>query len=163
MSKFPSQYNCDRVRTAASRGDVFQDVYKEVLPGSYDLKTGKILNKSSHSEFVKVGKVDVNAKIQSYADECDVYKILERFAITQDPTLLNQRVGNFLDITKIPDNYNDFANMMNKYWAEVGKMDKDVAKALFNEKMSVDAISKLIDEKIQAAIAAKNKDTGGTE
>ena len=38
----------------------------------------------------------------------DLYKILERFALTEDPSIINQRVGMFGDFTNLPDNINDF-------------------------------------------------------
>lgn len=58
-----------------------------------------------HIEFIPEGKTNVDAKIQACKDSCDIRKIVDKFLLTRDPTLLLRHQGidgvNFKDIDLI--------------------------------------------------------------
>lgn len=147
-------------KTGVDLSRTTEDVYTEVLPGSYDLVTGKVINKTSVSKFVKTGVIDVNEKIQSYKSECDIYSILERFINSMDQSLLSARPCSFADIVDLPNNINDFNDLMDKYWAGVAKTDKELGQALLNEKLTLSDINAIIERKIKETMikeGAKNE------
>lgn len=46
-----------------------------------------------HIEFIPEGKTNVDAKIQACKDSCDIRKIVDKFLLTRDPTLLMRHQG----------------------------------------------------------------------
>lgn len=59
------------------------------------------------------GKEDLYSYIQSFAESCDIHVILKKF-LAGDESVLNQRVGAFIDTTDYPTNLADFLNLTNK-------------------------------------------------
>lgn len=51
-----------------------------------------------------VGKEDLYDYIQSFADSCDIQKLVNR-ALNGEPELLNQSVGSYGDFTEFPKTY----------------------------------------------------------
>lgn len=66
-----------------------------------------------HIEFIPEGKTNVDAKIQACKDSCDIRKIVDKFLLTRDPTLLMRHQGvdgvNFQDVDLL-----DVMNAKNK-------------------------------------------------
>ena len=155
--KFNSMYGPGVVKTGLDYSRTKEDIFTEIQPYAVDIQSGQFLNKSPFPILKKTGCIDVNEKIQSYASECDIYKILEKFALTGDSTFINQRVGNFGDFCNLPDNINDFNNLMNKYFDTLKAQDKDVAKMILNDKVTTEEIIKLIDSRIAEQMIAKKE------
>lgn len=62
----------------------------------------------------KVGEYCLYDQIQSYKDSCDLNKIIEKFKITGDPSLLMQKQTFYADVTEYPKSY---AEMLQTYQA----------------------------------------------
>lgn len=129
-----------------------EDVFIEVPPYSVDLETGDLLNKTPYPILKKVGQRNVDDIIQSYAYDCDIYKILEKVAISGDYSLLNVRPGSYGDYLNLPDNLNDLNNYCNNLVAKNSNVDPGVIKAAINEALTGDelkaVISKLVENQI---------------
>lgn len=62
------------------------------------------INETGDEEFYVKGKTNIYEKIQTFADDVDLEKILIRCSETGDLTLLNQKEPFFMDMTDIPEN-----------------------------------------------------------
>lgn len=128
--------------------------FVEVPPYAVDLETGKLINKSSEPILVEDEPFDVDEYIQSFKDECDIYTILEKFALTgcTDSTLINKKVMSFGDISELPDNFND----LNKYFedanAKIKEFGSDIAKDIIDDSKKT---SDIVDSMAKAAEAAE--------
>lgn len=111
--------------------DPFQDLIEEIPPFTKNEK-GEWLNESSVPIYKKVGKINVQEQIQSFADEVDIYKILERFAATGDETLLNKNPGFYYDISGIPTNFNDFQQYLMSSASNLDLFSKDMKEKILN-------------------------------
>lgn len=144
-------------KTAEDCSDPYQKTYKELPPYAVDPETKKILNKKSVPIFVEDEPFNIDEYIQSFKDDCDIYTILEKFALTgcTDQSLINKGVMSFGDISELPDNFND----LNEYFTEANKklssFSKDVATQILDDTVSVDDIQKELSDKIVAEEAAK--------
>lgn len=57
----------------------------------------------------KTGEYDQYAQIQMHADECNIALILAKAAV--DPSVLQQRKGQYLDLTNMPQSLAEFKNL----------------------------------------------------
>lgn len=73
-------------------------------------------------------KFDLYSDIQSYKDDNDIYKILAR--VSGDISKLDFNKGVYMDVTKLPDNYNDLMNMSSQI-----KSDFDSLPVKYKEKL----------------------------
>ena len=118
----------------------FQDLIEEIPPFTKD-ENGKWLNDSSVPKYVKRGKINVQEQIQSYADEVDIYKILERFAATGDESVINKNPGFYYDISNIPTNFNDFQAMLLSSSDKLNLFSKEMKEKILNgENISQDLL-----------------------
>lgn len=131
MLKFRNGYENPFGFDMQDLSDPYQDLIKEIPPFTKD-DEGKWLNETSVPKYVKVGKINVQEQIQSFADEVDLYKILEQFAATGDDSLLNRNVGFYIDSSDIPTNFNDFQAYLTKNEDSLKYFSKDVQKAILN-------------------------------
>lgn len=144
-------------KTAEDCSDPYQKTYKELPPYAVDPETKKILNKKSVPILVEDEPFNIDEYIQSFKDDCDIYTILEKFALSgcTDQSLINKGVMSFGDISELPDNFND----LNEYFTEANKklssFSKDVATQILDDTVSVDDIQKELSDKIVAEEAAK--------
>lgn len=144
-------------KTAEDCSDPYQKTYKELPPYAVDPETKKILNKKSVPILVEDEPFNIDEYIQSFKADCDIYTILEKFALTgcTDQSLINKGVMSFGDISELPDNFND----LNEYFTEANKklssFSKDVATQILDDTVSVDDIQKELSDKIVAEEAAK--------
>ena len=115
----------------------FEETFIEIAPFTRDEK-GNWLNDTSVPKLVPNGKINVQERIQSFADDVDIYKILERFAYSGDMSLFNQRPGldNDIDISNLPDNLNDFNDVFNDMKDSLGSLHPDLAKMVLDDKTS---------------------------
>lgn len=77
-------------------------------------------------ELVITGKYSLYDEIQSYKDSCDLKKILERFRLTGDMSLLEQRKGFYGDVADFPKTYAEFLNIAVKAKEEFAKLPADI-------------------------------------
>lgn len=103
-------------------------------------------------------KEDRQAYIDSFADECGVYNVLKKYAITGDASLLNRKEGFYADISDLPvDELNPA-----KLEQEAGK-SLDALNAALGTSYSAEELSGLSSEQIAEIInnviaAASKKD-----
>jgi len=134
--------------------------FVEVPPYATDIETGKILNKTSEPILMEDEPFDVDEYIQSFKDECDIYTILEKFALTgcTDSTLINKKVMSFGDISELPDNFNDLNKYFDEANSKIKEFKNDIAKDIIDDsKKTSDIVDSMIkaDEAAKAAEAAK--------
>lgn len=99
-TKFRTQF--ERIRIISNPGERFE----EERIGKRNPKTGIV-------EVIPTGKkIDLYSNIQSYADSVDINKMIEKFQAGDPNALGNPNYGQFLDLTKLPTNYNDLLNTM---------------------------------------------------
>lgn len=139
MSKFRTMWNNPFEPKGLDASNTKEKLFKEILPYTKDEK-GKFLNDSPESIFVECGYVDIQEKIQSYAKECDIYSILEKFAASGDDSFINRSVGVYTDITGIPQNLNDFNDLVNSNIDDVMSLPDEVQRAILNNDMSTDQV-----------------------
>lgn len=132
--------------------DPIVKIYQEVPPYAVDPETGEFINKSSRPKIVEVGQKNIDEEIQSYKDSVDTYKILEKFALTGDNSIINRRVGEFGDIVDIPDNINDFGQYVDSKIKELKQTNPELAKQIINDNVSAEDIQKMVQEQVQAAL-----------
>lgn len=62
------------------------------------------INESGEEEFYVKGKTNIYEKIQAFADDVDLEKILIRCSETGDISILHQTEPFFMDMSEMPDN-----------------------------------------------------------
>lgn len=117
---FRTQY--DRVRVYSEPGSMIKEHNVPVLD--------KYGNKIIESD----GEIDLYAQIQSWKDECDINILMAKFT-NGDKTVLMQRVGAYLDIADLPDNFNEMMNLTTKAGALFDSLPTDV-KAMFGNNVN---------------------------
>lgn len=94
---FRTQFS-ERVRVVSNPGDPIKEV------------KGPVLDRYGNKVIVTKDKIDLYAAIQAYRDDCDLNILMAKFT-NGDRTALMQRVGAYLDLSTLPDNYNDMMNL----------------------------------------------------
>lgn len=130
------------------------DIYSELPPFAIDLDTGKLLNPERDPKKVLAGKRDLQEEIESYRDDCDIYKILAKVAASGDTSFLNRKVGTFADLAHLPDNMNDLhfyvSNLPNN-------VDNDVLKIALGDAMTSPEVVKAIGDYVNKKISNNNE------
>lgn len=144
-----------------------EDVFEEIEPFAIDAKTGKFLNNSSVPKIVYTGKVNVHDRIQSFKDDVDIYKILEKFAYSGDQSIINAREVGYGDISDMPTDLNGFAQLVNNQFDKLNKVNPELAKMVIDDKYTADDIEAKANEIMKARIDeynnSKSNDNGGNE
>lgn len=130
-------------RTKQDLSNRFEDVYKEIAPYTKD-ENGKFLNETSEPMLIKTGQIDVQEKIQSYLDDCDIYKILQKAAMADDMSLLNRQAGFYGDISAVPTNYNDFADLVDASVTDLMSLPKEISSLIIKDDYSEEALKEAI-------------------
>lgn len=152
--RFNFMYGSGVVKTGQDLSNTKEPIYKELPPYAVDDK-GNFLNKSSFPKLEKVGEIDVQEQIDSYADEVNIYKILERFALSGgDNTIINRSVGSFGDFVEIPDNLHDFDMYVGSKIDDIKKYDPDLAKVILSEASTEADIKAAIDKYVLGKVNA---------
>lgn len=73
-----------------------------------------VYNADGVYELVPDGVINSYDDIQSHADSCDLSLIIERYNMTGDSSLLNQRHGFYEDVTNMPATYAEMQNALIK-------------------------------------------------
>lgn len=150
--KFNSMFGPGVEKTGLDYSNTKEPIYTEIPPYTKD-ENGEWLNESSFPIIVQTGYVNVQEKIQSYADDVDIYKILERFAYSGDTTLINRSHGIYTDVSNIPDNLHSFNEYVGTNLEALKNIDPDLAKAILNE----DSTESDIEAAYNAAVAKNEK------
>lgn len=148
-------------KTEQDCSDPYQKRFKEIPPYAVDTESKNFINKTSVPVLVEDEPFNVDEYIQSFKDECDIYTILEKFALTgcTDTSIINKGVMSFGDISELPDNLNDMEEYFNKLNKKLATFNDDTAKQILDENVSVEKIQSDLTEKItKAAEAAKKKE-----
>ena len=155
MQKFRNvfDYGDDPISLDLSRQT--EPIFLEIEPFAVDTDTGEILNKTSKPIIKQIGEQNVYDKIQSYKDDVDIYNILKRFSETGDSSLLNKRVGTFMDIADLPDNIHDFNKMLADAAEKYNNLDESIKENIFND----DKLNEIISLKVKEQLANNVKDT----
>lgn len=133
---------------------------------SYDEKTREMV-------LIETDKTDLQAYIDSFAEETGVYNILKRFAKTGDVSLLNAKEGFYGDISKLPTDQLNPQKMLKEASKSAKVLSEKLGVQLTAEKlatMSSEELSDLITKAITAKIEAskvkeqsKEKEKEGAE
>lgn len=75
----------------------------------YDKTYEMSFDKTGHKILTCSGKTNRYEKVQSHKEECLIENILSR--ATLDPSVLNQRIGQYGDFTQMPKSLAEFQNM----------------------------------------------------
>lgn len=132
---------------------------------SYDEKSREMVLKETD-------KTDLQAYIDSFAEETGVYNILKRFAKTGDVSLINAKEGFYGDISKLPTDQLNPQKMLKEASASAKVLSEKLGVKLTAEKLATmsseelsDLITKAITAKIEASKVEKTeeKEKGGVE
>lgn len=88
------------------------------------------IDKHGHKELKETGKTNRYEKIQSFKDETDIANILVK--ATVDPTILNQRNGQYGDFTKAPKTLAEAQNIILKIKDEFFNLPVETRKEFNN-------------------------------
>lgn len=143
--------------------EAFQFFTRYNLPKSVGVPCGdrydktyqiKINKETGHKTLVPSGKTDRYALVQSHLEETKIENILKR--ATLDPTVLNQRIGQYGDFTDMPKTLAEFQQMALDMEHAFNELPVEVRKEFDNsvDKFIHDAGSKEWFEKL-----GNNKDS----
>lgn len=149
--------------TGIDLSNEFEEVFEEVAPYAIDVATGEIINKSSVPTLISKGKVNVQERINSFAKEVDLYSILEKFAYSEDPSIINVRQCQYGDIASLPNNLNDFAVYVNNNMDKLKEMNPELATMVVDPNISSEAIQARANEIMQERIKAFEPKKGENE
>lgn len=155
MQKFRNIFNYGDDPIALDLSRQTEPIFLEIEPFAVDNDSGEILNKSSKPIIKQIGEQNVYDKIQSYKDDVDIYNILKRFSETGDSSLLNKRVGSFMDIADLPDNIHDFNKMLDSAAEKYKNLDESIKENIFND----DKLNEIISLKVKEQLANNVKET----
>jgi len=156
-------YNFNGVEPGDDLSNEIEDIYEEVPPYAIDTKTGKFLNETSVPKIVKIGSVNVQDRIQSFAKEVDLYSILEKFAYSDDPALINARPCAYGDISELPNDLNGFAQYCKVNFDKLHSMNPELANMVFDENISCEAIEAKAKEILQNRVNEFKNEKGDNE
>lgn len=142
----------------------FEDTFIEIEAFAVDASSGDLLNKKSVPVVKKTGKVNVHDKIQSFAQEVDLYHILEKFAYSGDQAIINARECGFGDISNIPDNLNDLSLMCNMQFDKIKSINPELAEMIVSDKFSAEDIEAKANEILKSRLdVSKGTETKESE
>lgn len=159
--RFNSMYGAGVPKTAQDLSNELEEVFIELPPFAID-EEGNFLNKTASPILKSNGFVNVQEKIQSFKDDVDIYKILEKVALTGDSSFLNKKIGTFADICDLPDNVNDMNDYIKKTTNTEG-ISEDILKAAVADSISTEQMQALIAAEVEKAMAAQKIESEVTE
>lgn len=134
-----------------------EEIFEEVAPYAVDVATGKLLNETSVPKIISKGFINVHEKIQTFAKECDIYSILEKYAASGDITLLSAREAGYGDLSDLPTNLNDFAQYVGSNFKVLDELNPDLAKMVIDGKSTPEEIQAKANEIYQARLKEYNE------
>ena len=107
----------DRSKIYSNPGDRIAPVYSKVAG-----ENGKV-------ELKETGSRDIYSEIQSHAASVDIKNIMLRYEREQDPAILNQRKGIFIDTSEMPKTYAEVQQIIIAETNRFNQMPLEVRKA----------------------------------
>lgn len=149
-----SRYNFYKgiVKKGQDLSNPYEQTYIELPPYAVDEK-GKLINEKSVPVKKKADKINVQEKIQSFEEECNIYTILAKFNMTGDVSYLNQREGVYMDSTGIANNLNDLNAQFNGAMALNDTLPKEIGQKVLDENISNDEIMAAVEAIKKARLA----------
>ena len=95
-----------------------------------ELRHRPCIHKDGRRELIKDREVPIFDQIQSYKDDCEIENIIRR-AIEGDYNALNQRKGNYIDITGVPTSLAQAQQMIIEIKQKFNELPKEI-KAQFD-------------------------------
>lgn len=130
-------------------------IYEKLPPFAMDSE-GNFLNKTNSYVLRKIGEHDFNEEVQSYADEVDMYKLIEKVARTGDDTfLMRKQGGEYLDISTLPNNIHEMSDLLRE--AKEINLREAMEKLQQSSQPSQPQVD---DEVLKSAIAKQMKELG---
>lgn len=154
--RFNYMYGPGVEKTGQDLSRTKEDVFEELPPFAMDDK-GTFLNKSSFPKLVKTGQVDVQERIQSFANDVDIYHILERLIMSGEQLPAPVCDGSIYDYSMIPDNIHDFQAYIDSSIGELAKLSPDLAKAILNPDSTTNQLQAALNSYVDSVHAAKTK------
>lgn len=127
--------------------------YIEVAPYAKDDK-GKFINEFSKPILMETDPIDIDAQIQSYKDDVDIYKILEKWLLSGDNSLINPYghkdwtqvpSSDVYDYTDFPDNIHDLADKFDGASDMLNGLDTNIVNEIVNGNKSSSDLAKEIN------------------
>ena len=104
---------------------------------------------------VEGSKEDRQAYIDSFADDCGVYNVLKKYAVTGDISLLTRGNGFYGDISDLPVDELNPSQLADKADVAVSSLSKQLGIDIASKKlasMSVEEINALIEKAVAARV-----------
>lgn len=118
-----------RERFYAPVGETKAPVYKEKLVTEKLDDGTEIIRK----KLVQVGETDIVAKIQACKDDCDVYKILDRFTGGDVAALHRTAHSVYADLTQMPRNIHEAVQRVDNAIESFMSMPAEIREAFNND------------------------------
>lgn len=120
-----------------------QDEFSEYKP-LYEIK----LDDRGRKKLVQNGQENLYEKIQEFKDDCDVEKIIQK-ATLGDTSVLEKRIGQYMDTTGWPKTIQESFEMVQKLTADFEKLPQEI-KAEFDN--SIYKFAEADKDKLEKAI-----------
>lgn len=103
-----------------------------------------------------IERIDINKRIHEEAKGTDLKSLIQQVLRTGDETLLNQKQGNYVDITGYPSNTMDAMNNMIRGNDILGVLPEDLKSMKLEDliNLSNEDIGSLVKDKINKAVEA---------
>lgn len=128
MTKFKTQQS-PRERFYAPAGEKKAPVYKEKLV-TEKLEDGREIFRK---KLIQVGETDIVAKIQACKDDCDIYKILDRFTGGDVAALHRTAHAVYADLSEIPRNIHEAVQRVDNAVDSFMSMPPEIREAFNND------------------------------
>ncbi|QCS36245.1 minor capsid protein [Capybara microvirus Cap1_SP_175] len=83
-------------------------------------------DENGHRTVYISGKTNIYEQIQAHAEECKIENILAKYQMTGDESILNQRTGQYWDITDMPKNRMEMLNMIQESKEQFMKLPVEI-------------------------------------
>lgn len=145
-------------------GEIRCSVYSKFMHEDKGLDTGSMIiqnydfawdDKIRDFVVVEGSKEDRQAYIDSFADDCGVYNVLKKYAVTGDISLLNRVDGFYGDVSELPVDELNPSQLADKADAAVGSLSKQLGIDVSSDQlasMSIEEINSLIEKAVAARV-----------
>lgn len=135
-------------------GEVSYSPYSKFMHESVPMDNGSMIiqlydfawdDETRDFKVVEAGKEDRQAYIDSFADDCGVYNVLKKYALTGDASLLNARDGFYGDISDLPEDELNPAKLMAQGQSSLDKLNHLLGTTLTAEELASMSTEQLAD------------------
>lgn len=104
-----------------------------IEPGKAEKTTLKLdFDKKGSMNLKESGKVNLYEEIQSHAESVDIHILLKRYA-NGDASALQQRIGDFVDLTAVPNTFAQILNVVNDAETTFAGLPADIRENFDND------------------------------